>query len=473
MASEEPGLSPAKAALLARWRSGNVRLPDLNRLVPGPPTRLAACSFEQQFLWECQQEYPNLPLFTIAYCARFDAPVDVEAFRASSRDLSMRHETLRTRIEPTRPAAQQNIHPAPLFDPEYIDLRHLGEARAEQAAVAHAEGLLRRPYDVVREPLVRSALYQVGDKAHMLSIVVHHLVADGWSLGIALSELNELYQARIVGTGPQLDPLPAQYRDFAHWEQGWLSREDWRPDLDYWRDRLADLPAPRLPWDREPAERDFRCAAREFTLTAEQSAKLRDFSVGEGVSLFMTMLACLQVLLARTTDLDDIAVGVPMLNRRHHETQGLVGYFTNTVVVRASMSGGSSFRDVLARVRDAVLAAAAHQALPLPLYLREVAPDRDPIMEPLYRALYVLQPPLPQAELAGATLHPHELDPGVSIYDLALHMWDAEGLYGKFEYAVDIFDSATVDWLVDAYFGVAEQVMADPAICVADLQVRR
>lgn len=482
MALDKQTLSPSKAALLARWRNGSVRLPDPEEFSAGASTRLAECSFQQQFMWERQQEHPALPLYTISYCARFDAPVDVEIFMSSARELFMRHEALRTRFEVTTSTVQQLIDPAPPADPEFIDLRHLGVDDAESAAIDDAEGrLVRKAFNMTDEPLIRSALYQIADNAHVIAIVAHHLIADGFSLGIALSELDELYGAKMAGRSPRLRPVTVQYRDFARWQQDWLRREGWRADLDYWRSQLAGLPPARLPYDHEaPPERSFRCAGKDFVLSRRQSAMLRDYSQREGVSVFMTTLAGLQVLLARTTGTGDVTVGVPTLNRRHPQTRRLVGYFINHVVVRTAITDSLTFRDVLARVRDGVLGGLAHQSLHLALYQMVDPPDgkrgKSPnwanlIDKPLYRTRYVLQPPLNHTELAGATLQPRPLDRGVSIYDLGLYMWDAEPLYGRFEYAVDIFDELTMDRFVSMYFAIVEQAMANPAVRIADLRI--
>ncbi|CAM4079258.1 Linear gramicidin synthase subunit D [Mycobacterium basiliense] len=481
MAAEEPTLSPAKAALLARWRNGSLRPTGPAQLIAGAPSALAECSYEQQFLFDRQRETPDLQLYNIGFCARLDAPVDVEVFRLCAQEMSMRHETLRTRIDPTPQNPMQRIGPAPHFDLVIIDLRDRGAGTAERAALDHAQGLLRNPFDLTSGPLVRLGLYRIADNATVLAIVAHHLIADGWSLDIVLSELAALYGATIAGRRAQLPSLPVQYRDFARWQAGWLKRGEWRSDAEFCRNLLADLPPANLPWDREPpAERDFRCAHTHFAFTPAQSTGLRDFSRREGASLFMTMLACLQVLLARTAGIDDVAVGVPMVNRQHQQTQQLIGYFSNYTVVRTNMADSPAFRDVLTRVREGVLQALARQSLPLPLYLEQENRHLDQhgkpnwpnlVREPLYRAQYNFRPPVKSTEFAGATLQPRPLNRAVSTYDFTLLMEDADPLYGKIEYAVDIFDAATVDTLVTAFFAIIDQVVANPDLRIADVAI--
>lgn len=477
----EQTLSPAKAALLARWRNGQVRLADPHQLTPGAPTGFAECSFEQQFMWDRQQDTPELTMYNIGYCARLDTRLDAELFRECLAAMSMRHETLRTRIEPTTSKVTQAIEPDPQFDLDVIDLREHGVDEAESMAIKLAEALLRKPFDLIRGPLVRVTLYRIADDADVLAIVAHHLIADGWSFDVALSELAEFYRAKVAGERPQLPPVPVQYRDFARWQAGWLSRGDWRRDLDYCRDQLVGLAHPLLPWDREPpVDRRFRCAHQNFELTGAQTTMLREFSQREGATLFMTMLACFKVLLARTTGADDVAVGVPMVNRRHQQTQRVIGYFSNITVVRTDLQGSQTFRDVLAGVRKGVLGALSHQSLPLPLYLRAVGRELDQhgkpnwpslVERPIYRSQYNFRPPVKLTELAGATLQPRHLNREFSTYDFTLLMEDADPLYGKFEYAMDVFEASTVDRLATAYFVIVDQLMANPSVRIADVAI--
>ena len=458
-----------------------MRLADPNQLTAGAPTRLAECSFEQQFIWDRQQDTPDLTMYNIGYCARLDARLDAELFRDCLAAMSMRHETLRTRIEPTTSKVAQLIEPDPQFDLDIVDLRNHGVDDAESAAIKLAEALLRKPFDLASGPLVRVTLYRIADNADVLAIVAHHVIADGWSFDVALSELAELYRAKVAGERPQLPTVLVQYRDFARWQAGWLSRGDWRRDLDYCRDQLAGLAHPLLPWDREPpVDRCYRCAHKKFELTAAQSTMLREFSRGEGASLFMTMLACFKVLLARTTGVDDVAVGVPMVNRQHQQTQRVVGYFSNITVVRTDLAGSATFRDVLARVRRGVLGALSHQSLPLPLYLKAVGRELDQhgkpnwpslVDRPIYRAQYNFRPPVKLTELAGAALQPRHLNREFSTYDFTLLMEDADPLYGKFEYAMDVFDASTVDRLATTYFVIVDQVMANPSVRIADVVI--
>ena len=253
-----------------------MRLADPNQLTAGAPTRLAECSFEQQFMWDRQQDTPDLTMYNIGYCARLDARLDAELFRDCLAAMSMRHETLRTRIEPTTSKVAQSIEPDPQFDLDIIDLSKHGVDEAESVAIKLAEALLRKPFDLTSGPLVRVALYRIADNADVLAIVAHHLIADGWLFDVALSELAELYRAKVAGERPQLPTVLVQYRDFARWQAGWLSRGDWRRDLDYCRDQLVGLAHPLLPWDREPpVDRCFRCAHKKFGLTTAQSTMLR------------------------------------------------------------------------------------------------------------------------------------------------------------------------------------------------------
>lgn len=482
MALKKQSLSPSKAALLARWRDGTARLPELEEFIPTQVHDKCESSLQQRFMWERQQEHTDLPLHTISYCARIDATVDIEAFMDSAREVFMRHDSLRTRFKSTGSDVEVLIDPTPLAAPQFIELCHRDVAGAEQQAIEHAEdNLLRIPFDMGNEPLVRSAIYRLAETSHVIAIVAHHAIADGWSLGIALSELDEFYRTRVESRPTRLASRPLQYRDFVQWQQRWLNREGWRADLNYWREQLVDLPPVGLPFNRQaPSARSFRCAGRNFSFSTSQSVMLRDLSQREGVSLFMTMLSCWQVLAAISSGSTDVTVGVPTLNRRHPQIQGVIGLFMNIIVVRTAITASLTFREVLVRVRDGVLEGLAHQSLDLTLYQQlveqEGGGDNRPnwpnlVERPLYRTLYVLQPPLRLARLAGAPLQPRGLDRGLSIYELALLMWDADPIYGTFQYSVDVFDESIVERLVAAYVDIVDQALANPDIRVANLTI--
>ncbi len=302
---------------------------------------------------------------------------------------------------------------------------------------------------------------------------MHHIVSDGWSMGILFQELAALYEAYAAGKPSSLPELPIQYADFAVWQRQWLQEEVLEAQFAYWKQQLGShSPVLELPTDRpRPAVQTFRGARHSLVLPQSLSEGLKVLSRQEGVTLFMTLLAAFNTLLYRYTGQDDIIVGAPIANRNRSEIEGLIGFFTNTLVLRTDLSGNPTFRELLGRVRAVALGAYAHQDLPFEKLVEALHPERDLSHNPLFQVMFILQNA--QAEvltLSGLTVHPLEVDTGTAKFDLILSMIEgAEGLKGTFEYNTDLFDATTINRMVGHFETLLEGIIADSEQRLSDL----
>src|SRR6185436_12715662 len=357
----------------------------------------------------------------------------------------LRHEVLRTVFAEGEGGPVQVVLPAalPVADmalPE-VDLRglpaELREAEARRLTAAEAA----RPFDLARGPLLRAVLIELASARSRLLLSLHHVVTDGWSMGVLIREVNALY------AGDPLPALPVQYADFAVWQRRWLSGEVLERQIAWWRERLQGAPASlELPADHpRPPVQTQRGAEHRFALDARLSRRIAELAGQEGVTPFMVLAAGLFTLLARLTGQADLAVGSPIANRNRIETEGLIGFFVNTLVLRADLSRAADFRGLLRQVREASLGAYAHQDVPFEKLVDELRPERDLSRSPLFQvALAVQNAPLPAADLGEVRLLPEEISLGVAKFDLAFVFADAGGrLAGELQYATDLFEATT------------------------------
>ncbi|HEX6292480.1 MAG TPA: amino acid adenylation domain-containing protein [Herpetosiphonaceae bacterium] len=446
-----------------------------------PPLRPAAredaipLSFAQQRLWFLDQLQPHSPFYNVPLAVRLSGQLDRAGLEQSLSAVLRRHEALRTTFSEVAGAPRQVIAPAATIDLTVVDLRGLPAFEREQEARRLAAIEARRPFDLQHGPLLHAALLRLDDAEHVLILTLHHIVADGWSLGVLLREMAALYQAQIDGTAPALPDLPVQYADYAIWQRTWLRGEVLEAQLGYWRGKLAGAPsALDLPTDRpRPAVQTFNGAIHTFTLPAELSTALSALSQREGVTLFMTLLAAFQTVLSRYSGQTDIVVGSPIAGRAQPEVEGLIGCFINTMVLRADLSGRPTFRALLGQVREACLDAYAHQDLPFELLVEALHPDRDLSHHPLIQVLFALQnAPIPELSVPGLTLQPLEVSSGTARLDLALSMTETVGgLAGTLEYNTDLFEAATIARLAGHIQTLLESVVADPDRRVTDLRL--
>jgi len=445
--------------------------------LPAPEARPASAtapplSHAQRRLWFFQQQRPECPAYNISSAVRLTGPLDVGALNGSLHEIMRRHEALRMSFpvhdQDGRPSVQVRAEPG--LEIAIDDLSGLGaESRgAELSRLSQEEA--RRPFDLASAPLLRLRLLRLGELEHVAVLTMHHIVSDGWSMGVLLNELDHLYDAVHAGQPSRLPELPLQYSDFARQQEDWLVGEAAALQRRWWKERLAGWVPLELPTDRpRPAEPSYRGAAHQFRLSGTLLAALHRLGQEEEATLFMTLLAGFSVLLYRYSGQEDIVVGAPVANRNRRELEPLIGLFVNSLVMRCDLSGEPSFRAVLQRVRDFALEALARQDYPFDELVKEHAPERDGASNPLFQVMFsVEQTPVGSWTARELTLTPIAVESLTAKFDLFLNMTELpDGLLGAIEYSTDLFDADTIARLSDHFTTLLEAVASVPEVSVA------
>jgi len=428
-------------------------------------------SFAQQRLWVLDQIEAGGAAYIIAGALELRGALDAPALERALGALVHRHESLRTLFVNLDGHPRQVVSEPGAWTLPVADLR--GEVNARE----HLRTLVReeasRGFDLARGPLFRAQLYRLAPDTHVLLLAMHHIISDGWSLGILNRELCELYGRFCRGEAVALPVLSFQYRDFARWQRSWLEGEALEGLLSHWRSRLAGAPQVlELPADRpRPPVESQRGASYAFRLPLELAQALRGLARREGATLFMTLLSGFTLLLSRYSGQQDLLVGTPVANRSRAEIEDMVGFFVNTLVLRVDLSGDPSASQFLARMREVCLDAYAHQDLSFERLVEEMRPERDLSRNPLFQVMFALQnAPLRPLELPGLTLRPVDVERGTAKFDLTLQMREtAEGLNGSFEYATDLFEEPTIARMATHLRLLLEAMSATPERRVWDL----
>lgn len=431
-------------------------------------------SFAQQRLWFLDQFEPNTALYNIPEALVIDGPLDQAALQQALDALVARHETLRTTFVAVEGAPMQVIAaPAPV--PLHLhDLSAMPDAAGQAEAMRLVRAEAERPFDLARGPIFRAGLVRLAETQHILLLSMHHIISDGWSKGVLMRELTQLYDAFAAGTSANLPELAIQYADFAVWQRSWLQGDALDKQLAYWKTQLAALPTLQLPTDHpRPQVQSFRGAAAARRLSPALADQLSALSRTEKCSLFMVVLAAFDILLARYSGQDDFAVGTAIANRNHAEIENIIGFFVNSLVMRADLTGNPTFRELLGRVREVSLGAYAHQDLPFEQLVEELAPKRDLSGTPLIQVMLTLQnAPGGAAEPAGLRMSPIETEIKTSKFDLTLFViGDDEGLLLDAEYKSDLFEAATIDRLLANMEVLLAAIVANPDQRIADLPI--
>ncbi|RKH54315.1 non-ribosomal peptide synthetase, partial [Corallococcus llansteffanensis] len=436
----------------------------------------APLSFAQQRLWFLDQLQPGTATYNIPHALRLEGPLDLAALERAFRELLQRHESLRTTFHAQAGEPVQRFHATSDFALDVLDLEHLaGDAReAEARRLAGAEA--RRPFDLARGPLLRASLLRLTGHQHVLLVTMHHIVSDGWSMGILVREVDALYRAFAVGLGSPLTELPLQYADYALWQRAWLQGDALERQRSWWRQHLAGAPrALELSTDfPRPAVQSFLGASVPFLLPPELSRALQTLAQRHGATLFMALLASTQALLARHSGQDDVVIGSPIAGRRFAELEGLIGFFINTLALRSRVNDDPTFVELLARVREATLGAYAHQDLPFEKLVEELQPRRDLSRSPLFQVMLMLQN-APRAE-GGArpdalSLRSVEQDASTAAkFDLTfVFTHSPQGLVGSITYSTALFREDSVRRLVGHLRVLLEAAVRAPQTRVHDL----
>lgn len=442
-------------------------------------------SFAQQRLWFLDQLVPENPFYNMPAAVRLSGHLNVEALERSFNEIVQRHETLRTHFVKVDGQPIQVIAPKLSLSIGVRDLQTLPPSEQEVVTQQIATEEAHRPFSLATSPLMRVTLLKLAHTEHILLLNFHHIISDGWSMGVMMRELRALYHAFVDDRPSPLAPLPIQYADFAYWQRQWLQGERLESQLSYWRQQLQEISPLNLPSDRpRPATQSYKGAIAPLSLSPSLTQALEDLSRQAGVTLFMTLLAAFQALLYRYTGQTDIAVGSPIANRNRSEVEGLIGFFVNSLVMRTDLSGNPTFRELLERVSEVALAAYAHQDVPFEKLVEELHPERDLSRNPLFQVAFALQnAPIEQLELPGLTLTPQKIDIGSTRFDLEFHLWDksqglsglwnspSEGLSGFVAYSTELFEPATIARMIDHFQTLLTGIVANPDQAIADLPI--
>ncbi|HEX5717709.1 MAG TPA: amino acid adenylation domain-containing protein [Thermoanaerobaculia bacterium] len=469
---ERPVLAKlAKAVDSARRAGPGLEAPPF---VPTDRSAELPLSFAQERLWFLHQFGRDGSVYNIPEAYRLQGRLDIPALERSFNEVVRRHEALRTTFAVGDGRVRQVIAPALHVDLAMMDLRTLSADAQPVEARRLADAEASRPFDLARGPLIRTMVLRLAPEEHVLLLTQHHIVSDGWSMGIFVRELAALYRAACQGEPSPLAPLAFQYVDFARWQREWLRGEVLAQQLGHWKQRMDGAPAlVELPTDRpRPSVQTFRGADRTLVLPAGLAGDLEALSRARGVSLFMTLLAAFQVLLSRYTGQEDVVVGTPIANRNRIETEGLVGFFVNTLVLRTPLEGDPEIPELLRRVREVGLDAYAHQDLPFEKLVEELRPERDLSHTPLFQVLFALHnAPSMDLELPGLTLSRLEPAGGTAKFDFAFHLQPLRdgGLSGLARFNRDLFDGATLERLLCHYRNLLDSVVARPGARLSEL----
>jgi amino acid adenylation domain-containing protein len=453
-------LAAALADLKERAAPPLAPLPEAVRRGGGLPL-----SFAQERLWFLDQLEPASARYNVPIRLDLEGDLDPAAFAAALAGVVRRHESLRTSFAVRGGTPVQEIAPPAPVPLPVVDLAALPPEGARRVLRRLARAEARRPFDLARAPLLRVLLVRHGAGSHTAVVNLHHIISDGWSMGVLLRDLAGLYRTRGAAGAAELPELPVQYADFAAWQRGWLAGEVLEAQLAYWRRRLGGVPVLELPADRPvPAVRSHRGGTLALVVAPRLAGAVRELARRRSATPFMLLLAAFQAWLGRLSGRDDLAVGSPIANRTRSEIEGLVGFFVNTVVLRAELAGDPPFVEHLERARDRALEAYAHQDVPFERLVEELAPERDLAHSPLFQVLFILQnAPFARVELPGIELRAEAVETGTAKFDLTLALAeDGDALAGTLEYDRDLFDGATARRFARSWLALLEAAVAAP-----------
>ncbi|MET0400432.1 MAG: amino acid adenylation domain-containing protein, partial [Longimicrobiaceae bacterium] len=469
---EAPALADMAARVDALRRAG---VPPLPPIVPVERTSPPPLSFAQERLWFIDRLQPDSASYNIPQALRLGGALDAAALERALGEIVRRHEALRTVFREEDGSPVQVVEPFAGFALPVEDLAGLGGAEREARLERRAAEEAARPFDLSAGPLFRAVLLRLAAEEHALLLCMHHIVSDGWSMGVLFRELSALYAAYREGRNSPLAELAVQYADYAVWQREQLRGEALERQLGYWKERLADAPALlELPTDRpRPAVQTHRGAAVPVELSAELLERLQALGRSEVATLYMTLLGAFQVLLAKYAGSEDVVVGSPIAGRTRGEVEELIGFFVNTLVLRTHLGGDPSFRETLRRVREATLGAYAHQDVPFEKLVAELQPERSLSRSPLFQVMFALQDAgggggvLPGLRVSGVGA---ELESAK--FDLSLTLVaTAQGLRGALSYSTDLFERGTAERMLGHLERVLEQVAADADVRLSQLEL--
>ncbi len=430
-------------------------------------------SWAQERLWFLNQLEGSSATYNMPGAIRITGNLDINALQQALSEIVRRHEILRTSFPTVDGTPIQVIDPQATLNIKVVDLQQLEVTERETILQQQVQLEAITPFDLESAPLIRCSLWKLDATEYVLLLNMHHIVSDGWSMGIFIQELSSLYQTFTAGEPSPLAELPLQYADFALWQRQWLRGEVLETQLNYWQQQLDGAPELlQLPTDRpRPTVQTYRGATQTFTLNTDLTEKLQTLSRNSGTTLFMTLQAAFATLLYRYSGQSDILMGSPIANRNRSEIESLIGFFVNTLVLRTRLEDNPSFEQLLGQVRETTLKAYEHQDVPFEQVVEALKPQRSLSHSPLFQVMFVLQnAPMGELELPGCTwceLHPEST---IAKFDLTLSMSETDrGLVGSWEYNTDLFDESTIERMAAHFQNLLSAIVENPQRAVAEL----
>ncbi|HEX7330764.1 MAG TPA: amino acid adenylation domain-containing protein, partial [Pyrinomonadaceae bacterium] len=478
LAKRLEGLSPEKLALLSKRLQEKGKSPvkrqDISRRRNANSHPL---SLAQQRLWFLNQLQPNSAFYNMAGAMRLTGDLNVEALTETLNEIARRHEVLRTCFPVANGKPIQVVSPARAVSIPTTDLRDLPPADQERTADQLVKYESEQPFDLEHGPLYRTRLARLAEDEHLLIITMHHIVGDGWSIGIFLREMAALYEAFSQNRLSPLPELDIQYADYARWQEEWLTGEVLDDQLSYWQRQLSGSNATiDLPFDYErPTTSTHRAATQSFKLSPGILNRLEELSREQNVTLFTTLLAAFYLLLYRYSGQEDINLGSPVVGRSLVQTEELIGFFVNSLVLRGDLSGNPSFTEFLQKVRETVLDAQSNQDVPFEKIVEALQPERSLVTAPLFQAVFRMEnlPDQVKFDLSGLTITPVPVPNNTTEYDLIFSTTtDRDYLIANAIYSADLFKAGTINQLLTDFEELLEAILAEPEKSIADLSGR-
>ncbi|WP_066382131.1 non-ribosomal peptide synthetase [Anabaena sp. CA = ATCC 33047] len=430
-------------------------------------------SFAQQRLWVLAQLEPDNPFYNMFKAVRLNGRLNIAVLESSLNEIIRRHEILRTTFSSVAGTPAQVIAPQATIKLAVVDLQKFsGQAQLEQLQLVATQDQLQ-PFDLTKGLLLRVTLVQLEPESYALLLTMHHIIGDGWSMGVFIKELSSLYRSFLVGDASPLPELPIQYADFTIWQRQWLQGEALQTQVNYWKQQLADAPPLlELPTDRpRPSVQTFRGWCFSFQIDATLTASLKELSQKSGTTLFMTLMAAYATLLCRYSGQTDILLGTPIASRNQQDIEGLIGFFVNTLVMRTRLEGNPSFSELLTQVRSTSMDAYANQDVPFEQIVEALQIERSLSHSPLFQVMFALQnAPMEQLDTPELAVNPLHLDNVNAKVDLTLQMWEQGNcLQGFWQYNTDLFDEDRIARMSGHFQTLLAGIVANPQQSIATL----
>jgi hypothetical protein len=432
-------------------------------------------SFGQETMLFWDKLVPHSAVYNVPIAFSIQGPLDRQALAASIDLIISRHQVLRSRFTFDRGEPTVVITPPSQNGLSVRDLSHLPVSERASAIEAAANAEARHPFQLAKDVMLRAALFRMSHSEHLLVLTMHHIAADGWSVGVLVKELSQAYLSFVGASANTLPPLQVQYADFARWQRELLNSATMQRCLSFWTQQLEGVTgnSELLPLDHpRPAQQTFVGATLRTALPGSSLTDFAELGQMRRATPFMVMLAALQTLLRRHSAHDEVVIGVPVANRARPEFEPLIGCFINMVAVRGDLSGNPTFLDLLTRTRETALAAFLHPEVPYSEVVRHLRPKRSANRTPWFQIQLVLQNyPMPEIRWPGLTVQRFEVDTATSKFDLSVLIEKKEDLEIGFEYNTDLFEPSTMHRMLDEYASLLRRILKHPDARLRDLSV--